>query len=73
MKKNKVDDKMTLGDAISKFPESAEIMMKHGLHCIGCHVAGWETIRQGALAHGMGSEELDRMIREINESIKNKK
>lgn len=72
MTKNKVDDKMTLGDAIKNFPESAEIMMKYGLHCIGCHVAEWETIEQGALAHGMDAKQLNKMIREINEAISKK-
>lgn len=72
MKKDKVNKNMTLGEAIQKFPESAEIMMNYGLHCIGCHVATWETIEQGALSHGMSDKETDRMIKEINEAISKK-
>ena len=65
---------MTLGEAIQKFPESAEIMMNYGLHCVGCHVASWETIEQGALGHGMSKNKGEKMVKEINETInKNKK
>ena len=65
---------MTLGEAIQKSPESAEIMMNYGLHCVGCHVASWETIEQGALGHGMSNKEIEKMVKEINETInKNKK
>lgn len=69
MAKNKVDKNITLGEAVQKFPQSAEIMMKYGLHCIGCHVAAWETIEQGATAHGMNDKEIDKMIEEINKAI----
>ncbi len=69
MKKDKVNKNMTLGEAIQKYPESAEIMMNYGLHCIGCHVATWETIEQGALSHGMSNKEIDKMVKDINEAI----
>ena len=64
--KNKIDKDMALGEVVLKFPGSAEIMMKHGLHCVGCHVAVWETLEQGAMAHGMSKKELDDMLNELN-------
>ena len=73
MAKNKVDKNTTLGEAVQKFPESANVMMKYGLHCIGCHVAAWETIEQGAQAHGLGEKETANLIKEINETIEKKK
>ena len=69
MQKNKVDKNMTLGEVVQKYPKSAEIMMKYGLHCIGCHVAAWETIEQGAQVHGMDRKEVDKMVEEINSAI----
>ncbi|HNT30200.1 MAG TPA: hypothetical protein PKL83_04590 [bacterium] len=41
-------------------------MMRHGLHCIGCHVATWESLEQGALAHGLAPEKVEAMVKEIN-------
>ena len=63
---------MTLGDIVMKHPEAAEIMLKYGLHCIGCHVANWETVEQGAMAHGMNEKEIAEMIQKINKAINKK-
>ena len=56
----------TLEEVLSEVPEAAEILPKYGLHCIGCSVAYWETLEQGALAHGMSAEVIDRMLEELN-------
>ncbi|MAG08307.1 hypothetical protein CMO89_02445 [Candidatus Woesearchaeota archaeon] len=69
MAKEPVTKNMTLGELVKKHPESAEIMFNYGLHCIGCHMAVTETIEQGAKAHGMSDEDVDRMVGEINETI----
>jgi hybrid cluster-associated redox disulfide protein len=64
-----VRKEMTIGETIEKFPESAQVMLQHGLHCIGCHVALWETIEQGASAHGVDP---DKLVHEINKEISKK-
>jgi len=63
---NKITRNMTLGETIEKYPASAEILMRYGLHCIGCHVATWETLEQGATAHGMDNKKLENMLKELN-------
>ncbi len=62
----KITRATTLEEALSVSPRVAEVLLKHGLHCIGCSVAYWETLEQGALAHGMGAEDIDRMLEELN-------
>ena len=69
MTKENVNKSMTLGEVVEKFPESAEVMMNYGLHCIGCHVASWETIEQGAQAHGLSEQQIKKMVDEINQTI----
>ena len=64
---------MTLGEVVNKYPESAGIMMDYWLQCIGCHIAVWETIEQGALGYGMSDKDTEEMIEKINESINKKK
>ncbi len=66
-KKNKITKDMTLGEIVSKFPESAGIMTKYGLHCVGCHVAAWETLEDGAKAHGLDKKKIEKMVKELNE------
>ena len=64
-----VKKEMTLGEVVSKYPAAAEVMMQKGLHCIGCSVANWETIEQGAMSHGLSKEEIEKMVYEINNKI----
>ncbi len=64
-----VKKSMTLGEVVSKHPESAEVMARYGLHCIGCHVASWETVEQGARTHGLDGKEIDKMVSEINKAV----
>ena len=69
----KITKNMKLGDVVQKNPEAAIVMMQHGLHCIGCHVAAFETIEEGARAHGMSDKDIAGMIRKMNETIAEKK
>ena len=71
--KQKIDKNMTFSEVLTKYPESAGIMMNYGLHCIGCQVAAFETIEQGAKAHGISSKDLNKMIDELNNAANEKK
>ncbi|MBW2969600.1 DUF1858 domain-containing protein, partial [Candidatus Woesearchaeota archaeon] len=55
-----------IGDVLKKYPKSAEVMFKHGLHCIGCHVSAYESIENGCKVHGMADKEIDALVKEIN-------
>ena len=67
--KSKITKDMQIGEAIQKYPDTAVVMMRNGLHCVGCHVAAWESIEQGAKAHGMDDKQIDSMVEEMNRSI----
>ncbi len=64
--KKKITKTMSLGEIAIKHPESVDILMKYGLHCIGCSVATWESLEQGAMAHGIEGKNLDKMLKELN-------
>jgi len=66
----KITPGMTLGEAIQQYPETAEVMFKHGLHCIGCHISAFETIEQGATAHGIDPKKL---IQDMNKAVEKKR
>lgn len=68
----KITKDMTFQEALEKAPEAGEIMGKFGLHCIGCHIAPMETIEQGCQAHGLKEEDLNKMLKEINEAVEKK-
>lgn len=69
----KISKEMTLGEVVRAFPDSVPVMLNCGLHCIGCHVAAFETIEQGARAHGMSGKDIEKMLAEMNKAIKEKK
>jgi len=64
--KDKITKDMTIGEVVSKYPQTAEIMMKHGMHCCGCSIAGMETIEQGAMGHGI---DLKKLLNDMNKAV----
>lgn len=60
----------TIGEVVAKYPQAVDVMLKHGLHCIGCAVSPYETLMGGALSHGMSEEEVENMVKELNAKIK---
>ena len=63
---------MPFSEVLQKFPQVAPIMIKHGLHCVGCHAAAFETIEQGCTGHGMDEETMNKMLKEMNEVAEKK-
>ena len=68
----KISKEMALGEVVKGFPQVVPIMLSYGLHCVGCHVAAFETIEQGAKAHGMKDPEIEKMVAEMNNAIEKK-
>lgn len=66
MKKNKITKDMTFHEVLSKYPKTAQIFLKHNMHCIGCVMASGETIEQGAKAHGI---DLKKLLEDLNKSL----
>ena len=66
----KITKNMTMGEIVQKYPETVDVMIKHGLHCVGCHLAAMETVEQGAIGHGI---DLDELLKDMNKAIKKNK
>lgn len=64
---NKINKKMSFAEILKKRPEAAEILMKKGMHCIGCPMSQMESLEEGAKAHGLNPDEI---VKEINERVK---
>ena len=68
----KIKKTMLITELTRQYPECAMIMMNHGLYCVGCGVAMYETLEDGAKAHGMSEQEIDHMVKEMNSAIQKK-
>jgi len=55
---------MKIGDVLKEYPDSLKVFLSHGLMCVGCAVARFENIGQGAAAHGI---DIDALIKDLNE------
>ncbi|MBW1645788.1 MAG: DUF1858 domain-containing protein [Deltaproteobacteria bacterium] len=53
-------------DLLTKYPKAAEVFASKGLGCLGCSAAMFETIEEGALAHGLDP---DRLVDEMNAAL----
>ncbi|MBN1389544.1 MAG: DUF1858 domain-containing protein [Candidatus Thermoplasmatota archaeon] len=56
---------MSIMEAIQRYPDIIGVFVAHGLGCIGCAMANFETIEQGAIAHGM---DLESLMKDLNET-----
>lgn len=59
----KADKDTMILDLLQMHPDVAGLLMRHGLHCIGCMLASNETIEQACMAHGLSA---DLLIKDIN-------
>ena len=67
--KQKITKDMPFGKVLQKYPETARVLMDKGMHCLGCMAATFESIEQGAVAHGLDADEL---VAEMNKAIETK-
>jgi len=61
----KVTKDMLIGDVLRKDTGTgiAEILMRAGMHCVGCPSAARESLEQAGMVHGMDA---DMLVEEIN-------
>lgn len=64
---------MTIDEVLSAHPEKAQKLVQElgraGLHCAGCHASTWETLEAGCFGHGMGDEEVDQLVTNLNKIL----
>ena len=63
----KVTKEMTFAELIIENRDAAEKLSDRGLFCGGCPMAQFETIEEGAAAHGV---DVDKLIKELNSEKK---
>ena len=72
LKQGIITKDMLLSEIASKHPGALEVMFNHGMHCIGCGMAAFETLEQGCLAHGMSNKDIEKLVKEMNNCISKK-
>jgi len=67
--KKNITPKWTINNLLNKYPETADILIKYGFHCIGCALADMETIEQGGKVHGLTKKEIEKLVEELNKNV----
>ncbi len=65
-----ITKEMTIEEVVSQYPETMMVFMKHGLHCVGCHVSAFESIEEGAMVHGINT---DALVEDLNKVVSMRK
>ncbi len=61
-----INKKMSIEEVVRKHPETVVIFERHGLGCVGCQAALFESIEQGAEVHGIN---VDALIVDLNKEV----
>lgn len=72
-KKQEIKKDMKIGEITENFPDAISVLLENGVHCVGCAAAHWENLEQGLTMHGKTEEEIDAIVKKMNEIISNKK
>ncbi len=62
-----INRKMSIEEVVRKYPETVAIFERHGLGCLGCQAALFESIEQGAEVHGI---DVEALITDLNRQIR---
>ena len=55
-----------IGEIVTKYPETVDILLSIGMHCLGCPASRSESLQDACAVHGIPAEQI---IDAINERI----
>lgn len=64
-KKIEINKAIIIGDLLKVMPQSAEVLMRCGMHCVYCPSAINESLEEACMVHGLDSDTvLDELLAE---------
>ena len=64
----KVSKDMLIGQLLQVDANIAPILMRAGMHCLGCPSSQMESLEEAAMVHGMDA---DVLVQQINDFLEN--
>ena len=61
-----INENTLVGEIVNTYPESIEVLMSKGMHCLGCPASQAESISDACLVHGLNPDEV---ISAVNSKI----
>ncbi|PVA10682.1 hypothetical protein DC366_07305 [Pelagivirga sediminicola] len=60
----------TLSEIMSTWPETVQVFLRHGMHCVGCRVGPFHTIEDACMEYHLDESEFRR---ELQNAISSKR
>lgn len=48
----------TVGETMRAFPATTAVFLRRRMHCPGCHMAAFMTVREAAASYGLSADDL---------------
>ena len=66
-----IDPDILILDLTEIYPQAVDFLIReYEFHCVGCIMAGFETLRQGAEAHGISGKDFDKLLQKLEAHLK---
>lgn len=65
----KITKDMTMGQILQVNEHMAGILVREGMHCVGCPSHQFETLEEAAMVHGMDPDTLTARINAFLEAV----
>ena len=61
-----VDETTLIGELVCQYPETTDVLLGIGMHCLGCPASLGESLRYAFMVHGVDAE---AVVKEVNSKI----
>lgn len=65
----RIESSMNVMEIIALHPGAAEVMSTYGLHCVGCAFNTLDSLREGALSHGLSEHDVELIVNDLNDLL----
>jgi len=55
-----------IGEIVTQYPESVEVLLSIGMHCLGCPASRAESLKEACAVHGVDA---NQVVDAINQKI----
>ncbi len=55
---NAVTKETLIGEIVNKHPETVDILLSIGMHCLGCPASQMESLEEACAVHGIPAEQV---------------
>ena len=57
-----INEQTLIGEIVNCYPETIDILLGIGMHCLGCPASQMESLEEAAMVHGMDIDDLMSQI-----------